>query len=425
MLIDSKPQAKARFSWGWVVVVAATLMTFGFYGASGSFGVFLKPIEESLHLTRASASIAMSIFLGVSGLTGIVSGRLTDKYGPRVVIGVGAVIGFLGYLLMYQTNSLWQLYLFFGVMAGASMGTCFTPVIATVSKWFTGKRVLAVGITTIGIAIGQMSIPLLAAYFITNNGWRPAYIILAIVVLIASIPGVTLLGKKLPQTTGVDFSRQDQLISQKVDAKDAGQSRGWSPSEVVRTLPFWMFIIIGFVTAAGFYIIMVHIVAYAIEVGVVAVNAALIITIMNIGTIASQFLVWFLARKISSRFTIIIMQGLQAVALYALMGMSSFYGIIILGLIFGFGFGGSNTVRLAMISEVFGIRSVGSIIGLVSIAWAFGGLVGPMLAGYIFDLSHSYFVAFLVGGLLLTMGATSGFFLRAPRAVNRNHVISP
>ena len=84
------------------------------------------------------------------------------------------------------------------------------------------------------------------------------------------------------------------------------------------------------------------------------------------------------------------------------------------GLAYGFGFGGSNTVRLSMISDIFGTKSAGAILGLVSIAWATGGIVGPILAGYIFDLSQSYDVAFLAGGSLLAIGAMSGFFLKAP-----------
>ncbi len=415
-MIDSQIQTKTRFPWGWIVVAVTSITMFGFYGASGSFGIFLKPMLEELDLTRASISSAMSTMLAASGIAGIISGRMTDKYGPRIVIGVGGFLGFLGYLLMYQASSLWQMHIFFGILVGASMGTCFTPIIATVSKWFTEKRVLAVGIVSIGIAIGQMSIPVIAAYIVASSGWRPAFIVLAVVVLITTIPSVIFLGRKPPQNAAAHVTKPNLNNSSETAQEASRHSKGWSPVEAVRTLPFWMFVIVGFVTALGFYILMVHIVAFAIDLGTISTDAALILTFFNIGNIGAQILVWFLARKFSSRFTIIIMQGLQALCLFSLMGASSFSLILILGTIIGIGFGGSNTIRLSMISEVFGTRSAGAIIGLVSVAWAVGGMTGPILAGYIFDVTHSYNIAFLIGGLLLTIGATAGYFLRAPRS---------
>ena len=98
--------------------------------------------------------------------------------------------------------------------------------------------------------------------------------------------------------------------------------------------------------------------------------------------------------------------------MFLLMEVSSFHLLIILMVVFGFGFGGSITIQLSMIPEVFGTRSGGEILGLISMAWAVGGVVGPILAGYIFDLSQSYSMAFLTAGLLLAIGAVSGFFLK-------------
>jgi OFA family oxalate/formate antiporter-like MFS transporter len=405
---------KIAFSRGWLVLAASIIMMFGFYGTSGSFGIFLRPIEESLGSTRVAASGAMSTFMAFSGIVGIIAGQLTDRYGARIIIGIGAFLGGLGYLLMYQVGFLWQLHLYFGVMAGASMGTCFTPVVATVSKWFTRKRVLAVGLTTVGIAIGQMILPPVVAFFMADHGWRSAYLLLGIVLWITAVPAVILLGKKPAQNIAVSLSQQSHRTPVTSEVEMSSQLRKWSVREVTRTVAFWMFCVIGFATAAGFYVVLVHVVAYAIDTGIKPTDAALILTFTNGGLIAAQLLVWVLTTRLSSRLTIIALLALQALALFLLMGANSFTMLITLGLIYGFGFGGSNTVRLSMISEIFGTRSAGTILGLVTVAWAAGGIFGPILAGYIFDLSRSYDIAFLVGGLLLTIGAVSGFFLKAP-----------
>ena len=398
----------------WLVVTTAFIIMFGYYGTSGSFGLFLKPMEEALYSSRAAASGAMSTFMAVSGILGIITGRLTDKYGPKIIIAVGAFLGGLGYLLMSQVSSLWQLHVFFGVMVGISMGTCFIPIVATVSKWFAEKRVFAVGMTTVGIAVGQMLLPPVVALFMAEYGWRSSYVLLAIVQWVVAIPAVLFLRTKPKESPSNLLNQSGGATLATNPTIGLKQSRKWSPGEVIRTVPFWMFSIIGFVTAAGFYIVLVHLVAYAIDTGIKPTDAALILTFINVGLICAQFLVWNLTTKLSSRFTIMILLAIQALAIFLLMGTQGFTILIVLGLIYGFGFGGSNTVRLSMVSEIFGTHSAGSILGLVTVAWSIGGMCGPILAGYIFDLTRSYDIAFLVGGLFLTAGAASGFFLKAP-----------
>ncbi len=398
-MISSKKNILSR---DWVLVAVSVLVMLGFYGSSGSFGVFLKPISAALDASRGSISGAMSILMLLSGLVGIVTGRLTDLYGARVVIAGGALLGFFGYALAYQISTLWELYLYFGIIVGISMGACFVPVIATISKWFGDTRVLAVGITVSGIGIGQMTIPLLAAYFIDGHGWHPAFILMGSIVLITSLPAMIWLKSKLPGRSSTLAGNEPTAMAPKV----------WTTAKALRTLQFWMFIVIGFVTATGFYFVLVHLVPYATDMGIPATSSALILTVISGGTLAAQIFIWFLVRNIGSRFTIIIMLGLQALAMFLLMEINSFHLLLVLGIVFGFGFGGSNTMRLSMIPEVFGTKSGGEILGLISMAWAVGGVVGPILAGYIFDLSQSYSAAFLTTGLLLTIGAASGFFLK-------------
>jgi len=411
-MTEKSTDSKTAFSWNWLVVAAAFITMFGFYGTSGSFGLFIKPLEEALGSTRTATSGAMSTFMAFLGLVGILAGRLTDKYGARATIGIGGLLGALGYLLMSHVGSLWQLHLYFGIMAGTSMGTCFTPIVATVSKWFAEKRVLVVGITTVGIAVGQMAIPPVAALFMANHDWRSTFTILSAILFVTALPSVLLLKKKISPAGTVPLPYKHNKTTEKNQAAPSQAPKQLSATEAIKTLPFWMFCIIGFVTAAGFYIVIVHLIAFAIDSGIQPTNAALILTFLNGGLIAAQLLVWFLIKRLSSRFTIMILLSLQALALFLLMGASGFTVLITLGLIYGFGFGGSNTVRLSMVSEIFGTHSAGAILGLVSLAWSTGGILGPILAGYIFDISQSYDVAFLVGGLLLAIGAAAGFFLK-------------
>jgi MFS family permease len=353
----------------------------------------------------------MSTVLGVSGLFGIIMGKLTDKYGARILIAIGALIGGLSYWLMSDISSLWQLYLYFGIGVGVCIGSCYTPINATVSKWFLEKRALAIGITLVGISAGSMLLPPLVTYIITTRDWHNAYIMLSIIVCITAVPAVALLGRKPQQPA--EAVAHDRTNKDKVEdeVREDIQPRQWSATEAAKTAPFWMLMITGFVTSASFYFVTVHIVAYATDVGISVTAAVLILTLMNIGCIAGSLLAWLIAIRLGNRVTLLLLLAAQALAMLLLIWATSLWLIFTLVLVFGFGFGATMPIRLAMISQLFGIRSVGTMLGILSFGFAVGGIIGPVLAGYIFDVSRSYDIAFLAGGLLIIIGTLAVCFL--------------
>jgi MFS family permease len=402
---------QATFFYGWAVVGASALIMIGAYGAQVSFSVFLKPLVEEFGWTRAATSGAMSLAMGISGLAGIIMGQLTDRYGARILIVIGALIGGLGYLLMSQSSSLWHLYVYFGFCTGLCSGSCWTPITATVSKWFVEKRVLALGITTIGIMVGQMLLPPLVALVVVPYGWRFTYVMLSIVVWITVVPAAILLGRNPPQHAEVAY--RGEAKSDLVDSKVVGliQPRELLTAEAVRTAPFWMLMITGFVTGTGFYFMSTHVVACATDLGVPITSAALILTFLNTGSIAGTLLAWPITTRIGNRFTLLLLLALQAFAMFFLAWARSLWAFLALAFLFGFGLGPCPPVRTAMIPQLFGVRSIGTIIGLAAAAFSAGGIVGPVLAGYVFDVSQSYGIAFSAGGLLMIAGMLAVYFL--------------
>jgi Major Facilitator Superfamily. len=132
--------------YGWVVVGAALLAVTIPWGILYSYGVFFKPMSAEFGWTRAMTSLAYSIAMVMQGVFGIIMGWLNDKRGPRLTFAIGGFLLGLGILLTSRLTSIWQLYLFFGFIAGMGMGAAYVPPMATVTRWFVKRRGLALGI---------------------------------------------------------------------------------------------------------------------------------------------------------------------------------------------------------------------------------------------------------------------------------------
>ena len=252
--------------YGWVVVGAAVLVLAGFLGTLLSFGVFLKPLQAQFGWSRAATSGAMSLCIGVQGAVGIIMGRFTDKYNMGFVVAIGMVAGATSYFLLSRMNALWHFYLCFGVGAGICSGCAFTPITATVSKWFDEKRrTLALGIALTGVMIGQMVLSPVMNHVISAGDWRLGYVVSAIVVLACGLPGMVIMARNPPA-----LAHSIRAGGGTPERGMAGGPQGYTVREAVKTPPFWMIIITAFAISCGFYIVMSQIVAHARDVGVAA-----------------------------------------------------------------------------------------------------------------------------------------------------------
>jgi len=421
---DTRFAPYRRFSYGWIVVGASFVLLIGSFGTQLCFGVFLKPLIEDFGWSRAATSGAMSLMMGVSGVIGIIMGKMTDRVNVRLVITFGALIGTLSYFLMTIVHSLWQFYLCFGLGAGICLGCAYTPVNATISRWFPNKSALALGVALMGITVGQMVLSPVMAHTIAVLGWRTAYVVLGIIVLVCAIPAVILLGKTPPlavqgRTGGGSPGRVARSARSGAGAVTgsarATRLEGYTTGQAARTAPFWMLIITGLVVSAGFYIVVAHIVPCANDLGISATLSALILTMSSVGGIAGTLLAWPLTVRFGNKRALLLLIAGEAVAMFLFMATKSAWSFYLVAILFGFSFGAASPVRMAMVPPLFGLRAIGGILGYATFAWSVGGIVGPYLAGYVYDVSKSYDIAFLTGGVLLVIGVLAVQFLGSHR----------
>ena len=150
---------KYGFYYGYIIVIAIFITMVFAFGSNFAFGVFFKPVQDEFNLTRAMTAGAFSLCMIVQGIIGTVMGCLTDRFGPRLVMTASGILLGIGYLLMAQVNSLWQLYVFYGVIIGIGMSSGYVTLLSTTARWFNKRRNLMTGIVLIGMSIGTLLAP--------------------------------------------------------------------------------------------------------------------------------------------------------------------------------------------------------------------------------------------------------------------------
>jgi MFS family permease len=434
--IDAGPRIQSgRLYYGWVIVAVSLLLLVGSLSVQLSFGLFLKPLSEQFGWSRAAVSGAISLLMAVSGLIAMLMGRATDRYGPRAAMLPGVIIGALSCALLSRIDSLWQFYLLYGVGGGLLAGCTYTPSVTAVSRWFDAqRRTSAIGLVLLGPIIGQMILSPVIARVINASGWRTAWIVFAPIIVVCGLPALVLVGRKPPAHETVAAAAEGQVGTagqvrtpgrvrtakrMRGDEPGTGPSRsGLSTREACKTFSFWILMLAGAVIGMGFTSWAAHVVPYATDRGVSSSAAALILTVGSAGGLAGSLLAGAFTARVGFKYALLGLTALNGVMLLLFIPAASVWAFYLLGAILGFAFNALNPVRVTVIPSLFGGKAMGSIVGLSVLSFCMGSVAGPFLAGYIFDSTGGYTVAFVIFGVLLAVGALFLNFLRIPDRAN-------
>jgi MFS family permease len=357
------------------------------YGAQNTFGVFFKPMSNEFGWDRAETSGPFALCIMLSGLLGIVSGRLSDRFGSRKVVSLGGIILGLGYILMSLINGLWQLYLFYGVLVAVGLSAIYIPLVAMIARWFTKRRGLMSGIGISGIGFGIAVMPAIASQLVVRFKWRIPLLVIG-GILIVLIPLLAQLLRNAPETGSPPDSQGNQ--GKEIPAPE----EGFSFEEAAKTRQFWMifaaWILYGFFYQIG----IVHIVPYATDLGMSAVAAATILTTIGLVGVLGRISLGFISDRLGNWYTVFTSYALMGLAYIGLAVSHSVWMLYLFAVIFGFLFG-IGILLIPIVAEYFGFKELGVISGIIVFSNSMGGAIGPPLAGGIFDATGSYHLAFL------------------------------
>lgn len=404
------PGSEGAFFYGYVLVAAAFLMTSAMWAVYYSFGIFFKPMLNEFGWTRAMTSGPFSLSMIINGMLSVAMGGLTDRFGPRVVMSLCGLLLGVGYILLSQVSDLLQLYIFYGVIVGAGMGGAFIPLMSTVARWFVKKRNSMTGIVAAGIGVGAFIGPKTAGRLISVYGWRISYVIMGGTLLIIAVLLAQPL-KREPADMGLAAYGYDERESKKAKAFQDGLSL----KGALLTSQFWVFFVTGFCYGFFLFSVMVHIASHACEIGFSAAVAANLLATIGGLSIPGKVIMGRAGDIIGSRQIMLIGFIVVFAAQLWMATAGSTWTLFGAGALFGLSYGGCTVAHSPLLAVLFGLKSHGLILGVLSLSVMIGGAVGPFLTGYLCDVHGSYHFAFLVSAGISIVGALFTVILKQNR----------
>ena len=394
-------QKDAKFFYGYIIVLACFLVQGIGVGSFIAYGVFFKPLIAEFGWSRAMISGASSVAFLLMGFLGILVGNLNDRFGPRLIMTVTGIFFGCSYLLLSQLQAVWQLYLFYGLVAGIGLSAIDVIPLTTTARWFLWRRGIMTGLVKVGTGAGQMIMPLLAGLCIMNLGWRYAYIIIAMIVFVFIIGSGQLLRR--------DPGKMGQFPDGRTEpdpAESHSSETGLSLQEALRSGQFWMLCTINLLAVSCMLTILVHIVPHATDLGIETIKAAGILSTIGGVSMVGRLSVGITIDRIGTKKCLVACFILLIASFLSLHVARGVWMLYFFAAIYGIAHGGIFTVISPMVAELFGIRAHGVLFGILAFSGTVGGAIGPVFAGLVFDVTHSYHLIFLI---LIGLAAVSLF----------------
>ncbi len=400
----SPSRIKDKLFYGWVVAVAFLVIGTTIFGIRFSFGIFFKSIESEFDLTRMVTSGIFSVHMVLSPVFAILGGLASDRYGPRIVLFLIGLLTGLSLLLTSQTNSMWQLFITYSLLLSMGSSAMFVVMMSTVSRWFDKKRGLALGIASSGAGLGIFVIAPFATFLISNFDWRMAFIIIGVITWLIVFPLSRLL-KKDPYEIGALPDGLDSLSKDIKNKEESIQPADLLLLQTLRTKTFWLITFVWLFLASNMFLVFTHLVPHVTDIGFSAGEAAAVLSLVGGLSIVGRVLMGTVSDRIGRKPTAIICALLQAGAMVWLMWSQDLWMLYLFALFYGLAYGGLGPSIAALIGDTFGLRNMGAILGALDIGFGVGGALGPAIGGLIFDATNSYFMAFLLGAVVMFISA--------------------
>nr|KAF6305495.1 solute carrier family 16 member 11 [Pipistrellus kuhlii] len=402
--------------WGWMVAASAFLVNGLSYGLLRSLGLALPDIAEHFGRTSQDTAWVSALALAVQQAASPVGSALSTRWGARPVVMIGGVLTSLGFLFSAFAGSLLHLYLGLGVLAGSGWALAFAPALGTLSRYFSRRRVLAVGLALTGNGASSLLLAPALQLLLDAFGWRGALLLLGAVTLHLTPCGALLRPLELPGDPPAPPRGLFAALGLGLFARPA----------------FLVFALGTALVGGGYFVPYVHLAPHALDRGLGGYRAALVVAVAAVadagarlacGWVADQG--WVPLLRLLALFGALTGLALLAVGLVPVVGGQEAWGGSLLAAAgaYGLSAGGYAPLVFGVLPGLVGIGGVVQATGLVMLLMSLGGLLGPPLSGFLRDETGDFTASFLVCGSLVLSG--SSIYMGLPGALPSCRLASP
>ena len=350
---------------GWSVAAAGALASGTAFGTVYTFGAFFEAMVEDLDAGRGSTALVFGVTLLLFFGLGVVSGPLADRFGPRRLVVVGAVLMAIGLALTSRVDDVAAGYLTYGVGVGVGGGLIVTPMYSTAGGWFVERRALAMGVVATGNGLGTLVLVPLAERLIADRGWREAYLVLAVVDLVLLVvAGLVIARPPIPPAPPA-LARM---------------------RAVAQVTAFRRLFVTGLLFSVSLFIAFGFIVDFATSEGVSSSRAALLVGIVGAASVVGRLGLTAMSGRVAA---VRLLQGClaaQPVAFGLWLAAGGNYPLLVVfAVLLGVAYGGFVALSPEAAAVLFGVVGLGGVMGLMFLGAGIGGLLGPPLAGWLAD----------------------------------------
>lgn len=415
-LLHSPGLSRGGLYYGWYIVALAFIAQAMSAGLQVyTFGVFLKPMSEDLGLTRAELAGVQSFSTLVSGVLALAIGPLIDRRGGRELMVGGALIAGAGLAGVGLVHNLWQFYLIRGVVVTVGMlGMGGLVVNVALSNWFVRRRGRAIAVAAMGISVAAVVLPPLTQWLITRVGWRGAWGVLGLLVILVVTMPAALIMRRRPEDLGLQPDGDAATRTATGPPAPDADEYAWSRAAALRTPTLWLLMLAFALASMGLMGMLVHTYPYLTDRGLSAAEAARGLSLIGIAGLLCKpcwglLVERFAARRCAAAEFLLCAAGIGLIRFAQDTTLT--YAAIFL---FGLGVGGVMTVQEVIWAEYFGRLTLGRIRSVAMPFTIASSAGGPVFAAWVFDATGSYRGAFLLFILTYLVAAALISLARRP-----------
>ncbi len=365
-----------------------------------AFSVFITPMEADLGWTRSTFFLALTIRSLFGGALAPFLGPLQDtKNGPRLLMLVSSVLLGGSLIGLKFVESPWQFYMLFGVLGALSFTGAGPMLSASVlPKWFIRKRGRAMGIASMGSAMGPLVFPISVQFIISAFGWRDAWMALGFASILLLVP-LSLFIRTQPEDMGLfpdGLDRPPEAFTRGRRGEEVWENRSLTRGEALRTRSFWFIMLSGGLAGIGLQGFHANLLPHYRDIGIAASTATLAISVHGLCSVVARGIWGGLSERFHVRHLMVIQTVMTGLSILILLNVNSLPMLFLFAAAQGTSLGGHFILHPLLIANYYGRAHLGAVNGIMRPFITVTNAAGPLMIAGLYDIQGSYRMAFFL-----------------------------